>query len=55
MFNVTDLTTAIFALGLHQEPSKIGLPFFILELHRILFWTALSMTKVSQPSSEDLR
>ncbi len=40
MFNVTDLTTAIFALGLHQEPSKIGLPFFILELHRILFWTA---------------
>lgn len=36
--NLTDLTTAIIALGLDQELTKIGIPFIILELHRRLFF-----------------
>ena len=35
-----DLATAIFALGLHQEPHKPELPFFLLELRRKIFWFA---------------
>ena len=36
---VPDITTALFTLGLHQEP-KSELPFFLAELHRNIFWIA---------------
>ena len=36
--------TALFALGLHQEP-KSELPFFLAELHRKLFWLAYMFDK----------
>ncbi|CAD6589419.1 MAG: hypothetical protein ASARMPRED_004039 [Alectoria sarmentosa] len=39
-----DLTTALFALGLHQEP-KSELPFFLAEMHRKLFWFAYMSDK----------
>jgi len=45
MLDLADLTTAIFALGLHQEPSKIGIPFFLQELHRKLFWLSYIFDK----------
>lgn len=36
---ITDLATALFALGLHQEP-KAELPLFLAEIHRKIFWFA---------------
>lgn len=42
--NAIDLTTALFALGLHQEP-KSDLPFFLAEFHRKTFWFAYMSDK----------
>ena len=39
-----DLATALFALGLHQEP-KADLPFFLAEIHRKIFWFAYTSDK----------
>lgn len=41
---VIDLATALFALGLHQEP-KAELPFFLAEIHRKIFWFAYTSDK----------
>ncbi len=43
---IVDLTTAIFALGLHQEPKNdVEIPFFLLEIRRKLFWFSYLLDK----------
>jgi hypothetical protein len=41
-----DLSSTVFALGIHQEPSNhVKLPFFVLELRRHIFCNAYSTDK----------
>ena len=46
MYRDADLSTAIFALGMHQEPKKDAeYPFYMCELRRRAFWMAYTLDK----------